>query len=53
MPTPPPPAAASLFEETRYQNASQKPPYEQNAVAPNVFLFANSQMPATSCTVPP
>src|SRR6478752_6356218 len=37
----------------RYQYEIQKAPYEQKAVAPKVFPFANSQMPATSCPMPP
>ena len=31
----------------------QKAPYEENAVAPNTFLFLNSHMPASSWATPP
>ena len=38
---------------TRYQNDIQNAPYEQNAVAPKVFPFANSHSPAKTWTMPP
>ncbi len=50
-------AAAADFESTtsvtKNPSAIQKPPYVENAVAPNTFRFRNSHIPASSWTSPP
>ena len=50
----PTPAASTLNPLTfRNHAAIQNRPYDVNAVAPKVFLFANSQIPAMTCPMPP
>ena len=48
--------ANPLETEINTMNApsdSQKPPYVENAVAPNTFRFRNSCIPASSWMMPP
>ena len=49
--------AANVFEteasRTMIPSDIQKPPYVENAVAPNTFRLRNSHIPASSCTSPP
>ena len=50
-------AAPKLFDTTarttKMPRPIQKPPYVENAVAPNTFRLRNSHIPAHSCTSPP
>src|SRR4051794_20892495 len=55
-PTASPTADSGTFPAKNCSNAkseSQNAPNEVNAVAPNVLLFLNSHMPASSCANPP